>query len=112
LLARLGYRVHTPAEVFRTRADALGALDEEWLAKVARTGWIVLNRDAKIMERPTELAAYRAAKIHMFYLPGEATSEALQHLLERHLRDIITCASSRRPQVWRITSAGVMPFTR
>jgi hypothetical protein len=111
-LTGLGYQVHTPAEIFGTRADALGALDEEWLGKVARTGWVVLNRDAKIMERPNELAAYRAAKIHMFYLPGEATSDTLRSLLEEHLRDVIACASSRRPRVWRITAAGVVPFGR
>ena len=112
LLTRLGYQIHTPAEVFGTRADALGALDEEWLGKVARTGWVVLNRDAKIMERPNELAAYRAAKIHMFYLPGEATSDTLQRLMELYLRDVIACASGRRPRVWRITRTGVVPFGR
>ncbi|HEX3786837.1 MAG TPA: hypothetical protein VHW44_03175 [Pseudonocardiaceae bacterium] len=112
LLTNLGYQVRTPAEVFGTRAAALGALDEDWLAKVAHTGWVVLNRDAKIMERPNELAAYRAAKIHMFYLPGEATSATLHRLLEQYLRDIITCATGRRPQVWRITPAGVVSFRR
>lgn len=112
LLTGLGYQVHTPAEVFGTRADGLGALDEEWLDKVAGTGWIVLNRDAKIMERPHELAAYHAAKVHMFYLPGQATSNMLQQLMAWHLREIIICASSRKPEVWRIGSTGVVPFAR
>jgi hypothetical protein len=70
LLTVLGYKCHTPPEVFGTRAESLGADDTEWLGKIARTGWVVLNRDAKIMERPDELAAYRAARVHMFYLPG------------------------------------------
>jgi hypothetical protein len=73
LLVGLGYRCHTPPEVFGTRMASEGAEDTEWLAKVAGSGWVVLNRDAKIMERPHELEAYRAAKVHMFYLPGEAT---------------------------------------
>jgi hypothetical protein len=66
LLAELGYRCHTPPEIFGTRADSLGADDTTWLNKISRSGWVVLNRDAKIMERPHELAAYRAAKVHMW----------------------------------------------
>ena len=72
LLVGLGYRCHTPPEVFGTRVESLGAEDTEWLGRIARSGWVVLNRDAKIMERQHELVAYRAAKVHMFYLPGEA----------------------------------------
>jgi len=70
----------------------------------------VLNRDAKIMERPDELAAYRAAKVHMFYLPGQATRDHLKHLVGKHLRTILTCASDRTPDVWRITDHGVERF--
>ncbi|WP_273944537.1 hypothetical protein [Kutzneria chonburiensis] len=106
----LGYRVHTPGEVFGTRAESLGADDIEWLGKIARSGWVVLNRDSKIMERPHELAAYRAAKVHMFYLPGGATRDALKHLVEVHLRDVIAYASNRTPEVWRITERGIAPF--
>lgn len=39
LLVDLGYVVHTPAEVFGTREAALGASDERWLEKVAKSGW-------------------------------------------------------------------------
>lgn len=59
LLVDLGYAVHTPAELFGTREAAMGASDEVWLEKVAKTGWAVLNRDTKIMRRSEELAAYR-----------------------------------------------------
>jgi len=52
-----------------------------------------LNRDAKIMERPDELAAYRAAKLHMFYLPGEATRDQLKQLIEDNLGGIVTRAA-------------------
>lgn len=107
LLVDLGYKVHTPAEVFGTRADSLGAEDTEWLGKIARSGWVVLNRDAKIMERQHELIAYRAAKVHMFYLPGEATRDQLKHLVEAHLRDIIAYATDRTPEVWKISGRGI-----
>jgi hypothetical protein len=34
LLTRLGYILHTPAELYGSREAALGARDEDWLAKV------------------------------------------------------------------------------
>jgi hypothetical protein len=97
--------------VFGTRAESLGAEDTSWLAKIARSGWTVLNRDAKIMERPDELTAYRAAKVHMFYLPGTATRDHLRRLVADNLRDVITFANNRTPDVWRITDHGVERFT-
>lgn len=111
LLVKLGYGCHTPPEVFGTRAASEGAEDTEWLAKITRSGWVVLNRDAKIMERPHELEAYRAAKVHMFYLPGEATRDHLRFLVENHLATVVSHAMSKRPEVWRITDRGVVPFT-
>lgn len=46
--------MHTPAELFGTREAALGASDELWLEKVAKTRWAVLNRDTNIMRRRDE----------------------------------------------------------
>lgn len=110
LLSGLGYVCHTPPEVFGTRAESLGAADTEWLGRIARSGWIVLNRDAKIMERPEELAALEAARVHMFYLPGEATRDQLRALVVANLHDIITLAGEREPRVRRITDHGVERF--
>ncbi|OXM53459.1 hypothetical protein CFP75_06990 [Amycolatopsis alba DSM 44262] len=62
------------------------------------------------MERPHELSAYRAAKVHMFYLPGEATRDHLLHLVEVNLQDVITYAANRNPDVWKITERGVERF--
>ncbi|KDO10280.1 hypothetical protein DV26_14140 [Amycolatopsis mediterranei] len=70
----------------------------------------MLNRDAKIMERPDELAAYRSAKVHMFYLPGEATRDQLLHLVEFNLAEIITLSADRTPDVRKITGHGVERF--
>ncbi|MCK2237741.1 MULTISPECIES: hypothetical protein [unclassified Crossiella] len=111
LLTGLGYSCHTPPEVFGTRAESLGAEDTEWLKKITNSGWAVLNRDAKIMERPHELDAYRAARVHMFYLPGEATRDELRSLVENNLRNIITYATDRKPDVWKITKNGIEQFT-
>src|SRR5262249_20860293 len=60
LLTSLGYKCHTPPEVFGNRVRSLGADDEEWLGRIAGTGWIVLNWDARIMERPDEQEATQA----------------------------------------------------
>lgn len=109
-LTTLGYRCHTPPEVFGTRAESLGAADTEWLGRIAGTGWVVSNRDAKIMERPDELDAYRSAKVHMFYLPGEATRDLLLHLVATNLSDIITLSANRTPDIWKITRHGVERF--
>lgn len=43
------------------------------------------------MERPPEPAAYRAAKVHMFYLLGMAIRDHLVHLVEANLHDIVSC---------------------
>lgn len=96
--------------MFDTRAESEGADDTEWLGKIARSGWVVLNRDAKIMQRQHELTAYRNAKVHMFYLPGEATRDHLKRLVKAHLHDIITYSTNRIPDVWRITDHGVERF--
>ena len=42
--------------------------DVEWIAEVGRRGWVVLTRDQEIRRRPNELAAVRAARIHLFAL--------------------------------------------
>jgi PIN domain-containing protein len=74
-LRDLGYGVHTPTEFYGSREDAEGTPDEIWLADISQRGWTVISRDTKILERPTELAAYKAAKLHMVLFPGQATRE-------------------------------------
>jgi hypothetical protein len=85
LLRGLGYTMHTPAELYGSRRAALGAADEDWLARVSRRRWIVLGRDLKIYERPYELEAYRRARVQVFLLPGEALAAELAHLVEVNL---------------------------
>jgi hypothetical protein len=62
------------------------------------------------MERPTELAAYRAANVHMFYLPGEATRAQLLEPISANLKDIVAYASAKKPNVWKIKQNGISPF--
>jgi hypothetical protein len=79
-LKQLGYVVHTPSELFGTREAASGALDEDWLPKVGQRKWTILGRDLKIYERPSELDAYRRARVQVFLLPGQATAAELLRL--------------------------------
>ena len=109
-LTQLGYVVHSPAELYGSREQALGARDEDWLARVGQRGWAVIGRDVKIYERPAELAAYLAAGVHVFLLPGEAKVVELVQLIELNLADMCAYASGRKPATWRLTMTGPMPF--
>ena len=110
LLTGLGYVLHSPAELYGSREAALGARDEDWLARVGRHQWAVLGRDLKIYERPSELAAYRASKLQVFLLPGEARASELVQLVEGNLAQICAIASTRQPGTWRLTRNGPQPF--
>ena len=110
LLTGLGYVLHTPAELYGSREAALGARDEDWLAKVGRRRWTVLGRDLKIYERPSELAAYRASRLQVFLLPGEARAAELVELVEVNLAQICAIASTRQPGTWRLTRKGPQPL--
>lgn len=94
--------MHTPPRLYGSRGAAEGVSDARWLRDVGRHGWVVIGRDTKILERPDELAAYRAARVHMVLFPGQATRAQLVELLHRHLHDICMHASLRSPRVYRV----------
>ncbi|GAA5158436.1 hypothetical protein GCM10023321_38210 [Pseudonocardia eucalypti] len=99
--------MHTPAGLFGTREAALSQDDEVWLARVAGTGWAVINRDVSISRKPDELAAYQRAGVHMFYLPGEAKVAELVHLMEANLAAIGTETMGRQPRLWYVKPSGL-----
>jgi hypothetical protein len=68
--------------------------------------WTVLGRDLKIYERPSELAAYRASRLQVFLLPGQARAAELLELVEANLAQICAIASTRQPGTWRLTQRG------
>ena len=109
-LTDLGYIVHSPAELYGSREAALGARDEDWLARVGERGWVVIGRDVKIYERPAELAAYLGVGLRVFLLPGEAKVAHLVELIEANLADMCTYASARKPGTWRLTMNGPVQF--
>ncbi|MGH3969724.1 MAG: hypothetical protein ACRDTV_16795 [Mycobacterium sp.] len=97
-----GYTVHTPAELFGTRAVSEGVPDGTWLKLVGERHWIVFGRDTRILERASELDAYRRAKVHMFLFPGNATREELIAIAAATLAIICTKAAEAKPMVWRV----------
>lgn len=108
----LGYVVHTPASVFtRARLDD-GLDDDDWLPVVGGKGWAVFGRDQRILDRPIELEAYLAARVHMFLLPGQARRDEIVHLLEATLRDVCTVAVTRAPNVYWLTPHGLVDYER
>ena len=106
-LQDLGYPVHTPPELYGTRDAAIGTPDTVWLRDVGARRWVVIGRDTKILERPDEAAAYRAARVHMFLFPGQATRAVLIECLTRNLREICTVTAGRAPVVCRVTRSGL-----
>lgn len=76
--------VHTPPEVYGSRQPAEGTPDDVWLADVGAHGWTVIGRDTSILQVPAELAAYKAAMLHMVLYPGQATRDTLVDALSRH----------------------------
>lgn len=106
-LTDLGYRVHTPGELYETWAQARGQRDEDWLPLVGERGWAVIGSDLKIFERPEELHAYRQAKVSAFLLPGESRVAQRLALLDVCLADMCTVCMSREVGVWRLTLKGI-----
>jgi hypothetical protein len=45
------------------------------------------------LQRPAELAAYKAARLHRVLFPGQATKELLVQALHATLRDVCTAST-------------------
>jgi hypothetical protein len=104
--------VHTPSSVFgRERLDVT-LEDADWLPVVGARGWVVFGRDQQILYRPSELKAYLSAKVHMFMLPGAATRDQILDLVSSNLREICELAVARKPNVYWLTKARVVPYER
>jgi hypothetical protein len=88
----------------------MGAKDEDWLRRVGQRAWTILGRDLKIFERPSELEAYRRARVQVCLLPGEATAAGLKGLVEVNLVHICAIAAQRQQGAWRLTETGPVPY--
>ncbi|GAB3457023.1 hypothetical protein GCM10027570_39120 [Streptomonospora sediminis] len=109
-LVDLGYVVHTPAELYGSIESADGRSDEDWLARISPYGWAVIGKDEKILQRPHELAAYRAAKVHMFLLPNNVKRDVLIEILHTNPKEMCVNATGRVPGVWRLRRHSMEPL--
>lgn len=111
MLSGLGYAVHSPAELYGSRDEALGANDDDWLPRVGEHGWCVLATDLRIFERPHEYEAYLKAGVPVFLMPGESKIDERKALISICLSAMCSLASQRGAGVWRLTQAGPEPYT-
>lgn len=86
--------------------------DVQWLPVVGAEGWVVISRDQRIMSREHELRAYLDAKVHLFLLPGQNTRQQIVHLLQVNLREIFALATARKPNVYWLTTGGIVSYER
>jgi hypothetical protein len=66
-LRRLGYVVHTLADVYGERL-AQEVRDETWIERAGWENWVVLTKDDRIRYRHAELEAFVAANLRVFCL--------------------------------------------
>src|SRR5260370_37247544 len=75
LLRGLGYVIHTPSELYGSRDAALGAVDDDWLARIGARRLACLTRGLALYYRPRALGPHRAHPIHAFPRPRLATPD-------------------------------------
>jgi predicted nuclease of predicted toxin-antitoxin system len=82
--------------------------DAVWLAEAGRHGWVVVTRDQNIRRRPNELAAVRAARIHLFVLTsGNLSAAETAALLVRAWPAIRRAVAAHTPPaLWSVTRGG------
>jgi len=83
-----GYPHQIFADNFR-----IDARDVDWLPSVGSRGWILVTKDWRIQERPSERAAITNAKVRAFIfrerrLKGEVMAEIIQLAMPQMLRAI------------------------
>lgn len=82
--------------------------DVEWIAELGRRGWVAVTRDQRIRHRPNELAAVRAAGLHLFALTSGNLSAAqtAQVLLAAWPAIQRAVARTAPPALWSVTRGG------
>ncbi len=82
--------------------------DVDWIAEVGRRGWVAVTRDQRIRHRPNELAAVRAAGLHLFALTSGNLSAAqtAQVLLAAWPAIQRAVAKTAPPALWSVTRGG------
>ena len=87
---------------------ARDAADADWIVEVGRQHWVVVTRDQRIRHRPNELAAVRAANLHLFALTsGNLSAAQTAEVLLRAWPALQRAVASRPPPgIWSVTRGG------
>lgn len=72
ILAAAGLNIRSHFDLF-----APDTADTEWLAEVAKNGWVAITRDKRIRYKPNELAAVVQHKAALLVVVGEAPHAVL-----------------------------------
>jgi len=81
-----------------------GALDDEWIPRVAKRGLAVIARDKRIRTKPVEVAALKKYGVRVFWIAGKRDLATWDYLVRivRRWRDIDEALASRGPGPWFI----------
>lgn len=84
------------------------APDTKWIAEVGERGRVVVTRDQNIRRRPNELAAVRAAALHLFALTSGNLSAAEPAAVITRAWPAMQRAvvNTRPPALWSVNRAG------
>ena len=82
--------------------------DTEWIAAVAKRGWIILTRDRRIRYRANEAAAVRTGRLHLFALTSGNVSAAETATIVVKAWPAIQrpVATTPPPKMWSISRGG------
>lgn len=82
--------------------------DDEWIAKTAAQGWILLTHDKRFHQDSMAVAAVKQFKAACFYLDGGSYPGWDKHILfgRRFTRVKQIVSSTRRPFIYRIHHRG------
>jgi predicted nuclease of predicted toxin-antitoxin system len=85
-----------------------GTPDKEWLAEAGKNNWIVLTKDKRIRNRPTEIRALRDSCVAAFiFSSGNLTGEQMAQSLKIGIPQIEKfLLKNKRPFVAIITKGG------
>lgn len=94
ILRSAGLRVERHADHF-----AHDCPDDEWLAEVARRGWVALTHDGRIRYKPNELAAVVQHKASLLVVIGDAPYAELARSFVKTLPRVLAFLDEHRAPV-------------
>ena len=108
LLLDAGVRVERHDDHFQPTTP-----DDEWIAAVARRGWISLTRDTRIRYSPLALSVLKQSKARLFVLVGKLmTTDAAGMFLKWRTRIERLAETESAPFIAKVRRDGVKVWVR